>query len=145
MPERRFLILDGEKKREAEVGDYPFGLERHYVESLTASSTSSKTSYITALTLTTASLAGGNYKIDWSFLFTTGNTSTSFDGRVTVDGVARWNTIEDSDDDDNRMPAAGFMVLALSAGVHSIKIEFRTDSSQDVTIYDRRLALERWN
>lgn len=148
MSERKWLhLIDGQdRKRRANAGDFPYGLWHDYAEVTTLFNTASTTFVSSGLSLTTADLPAGNYRIDWSYIWDVANIGTRIEIEIRVDGNPIWNVLNTGDVGVGiRNPGAGFSVEALD-GVHTIEIFVRRASGGgSVTLYDRRLALQRWD
>jgi hypothetical protein len=122
-------------------------LEGEFAKDDTLQSTTSDV-YAAFLTLNTAALAGGNYKIDWSFLWRYSTTVRDFWARVVIDGVQVWEMSQEPKDVSTniRHPAAGFDVVNLAAGTHTIEIQYRASLSGDTAqVETARIALSRFS
>lgn len=146
MPEKPFLTIEGNQKREAQLGEYPSGLHRAYVEQLSPQATTSET-LATILTLNTGVIPAGNYKIDWSFLWATDNQNKQVEVVVNVDGTPIWDMLGASIASNAIRPGAGFSVVALSNAAHTITVQYRKYPGPNgtVNVDDIKLAMERWN
>lgn len=81
--------------------------------------------YKNKLTLTTNSLEAGNYYIGWSaeILAPNGNAK-NIDVRVVLDDTTTISKIR-SEEDSSFTPAAGFKVLYIDSGVHTIDMDWK--------------------
>lgn len=125
-----------------------FGTEYQKAEDDGDTFTVSTTAWVEKLKLTTTSLVGGTYRIAWSYTWAHNNTSaTEFLARVELDdtfGLAYHQEEPQDEGWEQRMPASGFKTIDLSAGVHTVDLDFAsTSSAQASRIGNARLELYR--
>ena len=119
----------------------PSGLSDYQYAGSDAESTTTSTSYQQKLQLTTANLASGNYRIGYSVEVTNSDKAKRAEVRVQIDDT---ETIAEAGTaslilENDYVVVAGFVVRALSAGVHNIDIDFR---AVEETAKVRRARLE---
>ena len=128
-----------------------FGGGYHYEERTTIGSTSS-TSFQNYLTMTTASLAAGTYRVGVALVWRQASASDKFSARVLMDGSPIiWDPsgtgeIQQEPKDaagDQRHPASGFQHLNLTSGVHVIDLEFRQQDGNTAFIFNSQIELWR--
>lgn len=122
-----------------------FGTERSYAESEGLSTTTS-TSFVLKLNLTTSSLVGGTYRIEWQYAWYHTSTSNDFGARVQIDNTTTiHNHVEEPQDGgtDQRRSSSGFKEIALGAGVHSIDLDYLSGAGATAGIDQARLSIWR--
>lgn len=110
-----------------------FGTRYSFVSDNTASSTGSNT-YQTALTLTTPVLPEGNYNVTFFYNWGYNSTGRDFMGQLIVDDttVIMEHRQEPKDPGtDQRHVASGNIPITLTAGVHTIKLQYKCQNSGD--------------
>jgi hypothetical protein len=110
------------------------------------SSTTSNT-YQNKLTLTTASLPSGNYRINWYYEWTHSSISDFFDAQVQVNNVTTiMNHIQEPKQSgtSNWVSSSGFYYYSGISGVLTIDLDYRTSTATSTTSYIRRARLELW-
>ena len=118
--------------------------EYQYVESEGTSSTTSS-SFQQKLRLTTSSLVGGDYRIHYSGEVTNTSEERAVQARCQIDDTTEIGQHGASfgEDEPNEFYAfAGKKKIALTAGVHTIDIDFREQSGGTAEI--RRARIELW-
>lgn len=107
-----------------------FGTEHHWADSVSISSTTS-TSFQTKLTLATPSLLGGIYRVEVCYGWFLNSTNYDFEARVLLDGgqIGQLHKQEPKDNVGNaqRMYVNRKGFLNLSAGSHTLSLQFRTE------------------
>jgi hypothetical protein len=123
-----------------------FGTEYQYVEDELTSTTTS-TIFIEKLKLTTRNILEGKYKISWYYQWIYSAATQDFKGRVQLDdsiNIMSHQQEPKDGGDEQKIPVSGFKVLDLTAGVHTIDIDFcRSDSPGTATISNARLEIFR--
>ena len=118
------------------------------------------------LTLTTTVPVTANYKISWSYTWSLDSTQNDFLARVQVDNsttimehqqepkdsAGTATTLPDTDGGtdttgtNQKHLAAGFDIISLTAGSHTIDLDFATESvGVEAAIYRGCLTIERWD
>ena len=110
-----------------------------YAESESTSSTTSG-SYQRKLRLTTSSIAAGDYLIRWYFEYSVGSNNKEIGYRVQVDDSDTISEINVEPRSSNYEPASGFKKITLSAGVHTVDIDYVDLTNK--TTYIRKARLE---
>jgi hypothetical protein len=95
-----------------------------YAES-ESESTTSQTSYQQKLRLTTASLPAGNYHVGWSFEISVDSNNKTAGCRVQIDDTTTICEFFQSPFSNEYSGISGFARVALTAGVHTIDIDYR--------------------
>lgn len=122
-------------------GSGVFGSEYDYQEKTTLQSTSS-TSWQQYTRLTTSSLPAGTYRIGWMYVWNYSDPADEWMARLQVDdttdlinpGDATYPYQRHELPDggiDQRYYNAGFRHVTLTAGVHDIDLDFRSDEAAD--------------
>ena len=130
-----------------------FGTAYQYAESDAVSITTSAT-FQQKLRLTTSSLAAGTYRIGWSYQWNHDSTSNGFEGRVQIDDSTEVMFHQQEPQDsagtfgstgsDQQHQLSGFKHISLSSGVHTIDIDYRTNSAgNESSIWNTRIELWR--
>ena len=128
-------------------GGSVFGSEFHTAESSGVSTTTSS-SFVQKIKITTASLPAGDYRIEW---YAEQNTHKAFIEtalRVQVDDTSTCTDyLEHYANADTYYGKSGWHVMTLSAGVHEIDLDHRTDSGSGAgsSIKNARLSIWRTN
>lgn len=118
-----------------------FGTEYDYEEKTTLQTTTS-TSWQEYMSLTTASLSAGKYRIGWMYVWSYSDSNDEFMARVQVDnttnlinpgdGTYPYHRQEPTDGGtDQRCYNYGFREVTLTAGVHDIDMDFQSDETAD--------------
>lgn len=117
--------------------DIVFGSEYFYREKTTSQSTASST-FQTYDTLTEAVL-GGTYRVETTFVWSYGSTSTNFGLDVTIDGVSMLTSALATEPQDSSSSQRFYNTItrdvALSAGNRSIAIKFKSDGATTASLY----------
>ena len=109
-----------------------------------AQSTTTSTTYINKLTYTTPTIPAGYYRIGWQFEWRRNSTTNDFRARVQVDNTTNIMEMhEESKDPNSWHPASGFDIIQLTAGSHTIDIDFAGETTGS-TSYIRRARIEFW-
>ena len=123
-----------------------FGQNFLEVSSLGLSSTNSET-YQNKLTLTSASVPVGKYRIGWTYSWSHGATNSDFEARILYNTstqiMAHAQEPQDSGTDQLHRHSGFEYVDVTTAGVQTFELEYRTDDSDD-TAYIQRARLEFW-
>ena len=122
-----------------------FGQYYTYAASEGQSQTNS-TAFQTKLTLTTSSLAAGDYRIQWYYNWSQNSTQDDFEARILEDGVTTIMDHKQEPQDggtDQTIPCAGMRVRTLTAGVHTFTLQYRTDDGSQAS-YIRAVRMEIW-
>lgn len=125
------------------TSDFYFGTQNTSAESLGVSSTTS-TSYIQKLKLTTPSIPAGNYMINWSADL--GNSSTKVASKMQVqvdDTTTLAGSQIDFTESNGYAMQAGHAIVALTAAVHTIDIDYSILSAGTANIRNARLTIWR--
>lgn len=109
----------------------------------------------TVLSGTTSSLVAGTYKISWSYFWNSAKLLKDFIAEILVDGVVKRTHVQPATEginlvefgitcNDIRIPASGFLCLALGAGTHTLSIRVKTeDLTYQVSIWDKTIDIQR--
>jgi len=97
----------------------------------TESTTATKDSWKAKCTLSLEGLVAGKYRLEWNYLWGYSTTVRSFRARITVDGTEIWLMEQEPNDNSDVMPASGKVYETLTAGNHTIVLEFQTSSNGD--------------
>lgn len=115
--------------------------EYNYVTEL-AEQTTTSSSYQNAATITTPSLIGGLYRVGFSYEWSTSTTNRQTGVRVQVDNSTTIHEVELKPPSSNDyIGQAGFMPVGLSAGSHTIDLDFKRIGS-NATAKVRYITLE---
>jgi hypothetical protein len=149
MVERRYLYYDDATQNieEAGAGDSPAGLNRDHVERNTLLSTNS-VAYVDVLTLSYTAEANGDFRIDTEVVWNTNKSNRKTYFELEVDGLQiEENVVQlPSTDTGLRNPIAVLHNLALTAGVHTVKIRAHVENaSQTLDVYHADIFVERWD
>jgi len=109
-----------------------------------AESSTTSTTYVNKLTYTTPTIPAGYYRIGYQFEWRRNTASNDFRGRVQIDNtstIMEFN--EESKDGTSWHPAAGFDIVQLTAGTHTIDIDYAGETTGN-TSYIRRARIEFW-
>ena len=125
-----------------------FGSEYDYAASEGESSTTSNT-YQQKLRLTTGSVSAGDYRIGWSFEYTSTTDKLDCGFKVEVDDTTVINEISPSPQkkyaDGVLYNISGFKDLSLSNASHTIDLDYIARVGIEIgTTYIRRARLEIW-
>lgn len=127
-------------------GSSIFGSEYQTAESAAVSSTTSET-FQQKLRLTTSSLTGGTYRVGWYYNWNHSDNKSSFASRVQIDDATTiHNHLEEPHEDapEQLQTVCGFYHGALSSGVHTIDIDYRTtDNGKTTSISNARIEFWR--
>jgi hypothetical protein len=120
-----------------------FGANYQYAESESESSTTSG-SYQTKLTLTTPSLASGNYRMQFSYEMYTSDSDANY--QLIQNDVTVLHQIEHTSVDEfekhHWMSQSGFKHFTSISGVNTFKIQYNDDGGGSAKI--RRARIELW-
>ena len=105
------------------------------------------------LTLTTAALTGGLYKITWYYEWGFNDAAADYLGRVQVDNLT--NLLDQVQEPKSaagvgpggtsqRQPVGGFAIINLTPGVHVIDLDFGSGNGALATLWRARLSIRRW-
>ena len=142
-------------------GSNIFGAEFQYAESNSVS-VSTSTTFINKVNLTTTNLPAGKYKVEVSYGWNHDSVGNDFEARVVLDnnvdindliflhvqegneaggnGLERYNTTGT----DQNLQYSGFKYITLSAGIHNLKLDFRTShNSDESSIWDATISITR--
>ena len=109
-----------------------------------AESSTTSTTYVNKVTYTTSTIPAGYYRIGWQFEWRRGSTTNDFRARVQIDNTTDIMEMnEESKDSNSWHPAAGFDIVQLTAGTHTIDIDFAGETTGS-TSYIRRARIEFW-
>jgi hypothetical protein len=141
-------VADGallQRSGSAIVGVTPvFGNNFQSVSSDSESTTTS-VSYQQKLRLTTPSLPAGNYRLNWYCEYRQSSISDDIFIRVEQDdttSLAEMNA--EVKDNVNYFPNSGFAVVALTAGIHTFDMDYRSETAGTTSYIRRsRIAIER--
>jgi hypothetical protein len=121
-----------------------FGTEYHYASDETLSSTTSS-SFQNKVRLTTGSVTEGTYRVGWNYIWRLSSNKSNFLSIVTVDSAIITNHVQEPKDSgsDQRHQLTGFKHMSLTAGIHTIDIDYSIDNSGTANIWEARLELWR--
>ena len=107
--------------------------------------TNKTTSWNDHLTLTTDVVVAGYYRIGWCYTWMYRHTGRDFISQITLDGLAIDSHRQEPKDSgtDQRFAYSKFKRVQLSAGTHTVKIQFRT-STNNTEARIREGRLEFW-
>jgi hypothetical protein len=105
------------------------------------SQTASKDTWKQKVVLELKDLVAGKYRIEWNYAWRYSTTARQFMARVTVDGTAIWNHLDEPKEINNCIPAHGKLYETLTAGDHTVVIEFKTSKNGD-SAYMENAVLE---
>lgn len=120
----------------------------NFIESTSIQSTLS-TTYTEYLSLTTNSLVAGTYKINFTYVWNADPNDKNGHFRIQIDDTT---TISEEVnrhqhlkiEDGARVISTGFAIEVLTAGVHTIDLDFRSqDSGKTINIYESRIDLHQ--
>lgn len=125
-----------------------FGSQYAYSESLTEDSHTGDTNFVQKIRLTTASIPAGTYRISVNYTWRyTGSPDNNFKGQVQIDDTTTIFSHEQEPKDngaDQKFGQSGFKVVALTAGVHNIDLDYGvSNSSRTSYISDAKLEIFR--
>lgn len=111
----------------------------HVQQNSDGNSTTTSTAFpgLTKVTLTTPSLAAGDYKVFWKYQWAINDAGgTRFDARVILDDTTVIHSITRDGvgitGTTARNPVGGSKKVTFTSGVHTIKLQFKTSSSSFV-------------
>jgi hypothetical protein len=123
------------------VGGGPFGSYYAYAKS-DGESSSNSIGWVNKISLTTATIAGGVYKIDWYSELHRNNQSSDFKFRVYLDNSTELCNINyELSGVDSWFPMPGFDVITLASGSHTVAIQFSGENTNKTT-YIRRARVD---
>ena len=122
-----------------------FGSEFKNISNNGESETNNKNSYDTSLTLTTDDLPSGTYKISWYYNWYCDDTKTEINVKIDVDDTDIIHThVERNSKRQTTYPIeSGFIDIQLTTGVKNIKLKFKSSTSKDVLLSNKRLEIFR--
>lgn len=138
-------VDEGSNKTTVTITGNIFGTHHDEVESLSVSSNSS-TTYQTKLTLTTASVPAGRYRVGVSYNWRGDNPKYDFRARVQENNSIQryFHQQEPKDSNTNQANASGgFFYTTLTAGVHFFDLDFSQQSGGTAFIFNARLEFWR--
>ncbi len=121
-----------------------FGTEFGFFQSIPVASTTSDT-FQTKLSGATASLPAGLYRIAVSYGWNLDSTTTDFEARLLLDGISGMTHRQEPSDSgtDQQRYVARVLYLNLSAGTHTLNLEYRaTQAGDTASIWDA--VIEYW-
>lgn len=130
-----------------------FGTQYQYTDS-DAVSTTTSTTFQQKLRLTTASIPAGTYRIGWSYQWNHDSTNNGYEGRVQIDDSTEIMFHQQEPQDsggtfgttgtDQQYQLSGFKHISLTAGVHTIDIDYRTNNGANASsIWNARIEIWR--
>ena len=121
-----------------------FGAQAQYAQNL-APITSTSAVFAEFMTLTTAVLAAGTYRIGTAFQYILSAAATEGEARVQIDDAITLVTeLLSSGSAGDRQTYASFFEVVLAAGMHDIDIDIRrTTEPGTVTVDDGKLEIWR--
>lgn len=128
-----------------------FGSEPQIFRNQVQASTTSNT-FVDYMNVNTTSLAGGTYRIGVSYVWRQSSARDKFSARVLLDGTpvifdpngSGEHQQEPKDPQaDQRHPAAGFDWFVLTAGVHTIQLQFREQDGNTAFLFNAQIELWR--
>ena len=140
-----YLQWDGSNFVPATAPTTVFGQNFQQEESLTLSSTTS-TTYQTKLTLTTASVPPGTYRLGWTYSWSHGSTGSDFEARIRENGtdiMLHAQEPQDSGTDQLHRHSGFHYTTVASTGSQTYTLQYRTDSG-GTTAYIQRVMMEFW-
>ena len=121
-----------------------YGSERLYAEVEAETSTTSTTPVTRVSLVTGAGLPAGTYRVEWYCERRYNRTNRDWEGQVTVDGSPIGEINVESKDSTNWEDWAGHRELALTAGVHTILLQWNRESNPGAAFIRRaRLSFFR--
>lgn len=102
--------------------------------------------FTTALTYTTASLTAGTYRINWYYEFRGSSTTVSVGAQVQIDNTTTIHNLltePKATGGTQSLSQSGFYTGSLTAGTHTIDIDFRT-ANATATAYMKEMRIEIW-
>lgn len=111
-----------------------------YGESESTSSTTSS-SYQQKLRITTSSLAAGDYSVRWFFEYAVASNNKQIGYRVQIDDSTTIHEINPEPRSNNYESSGGFKKITLSAGVHTIDIDYKALAGKAAKIRNARLEI----
>jgi len=111
-----------------------FGTELNFVEDLTVSSTNS-TSPILKMSLP-VNVVAGKYYVEWGYSWRRSSNTNSFLAEILLDGAGVMFHKQEGKDTSNEHPAAGHMVLDLTAGPHTFTLNFWGETAGATSFID---------
>ena len=126
------------------------GISTTYTETTIFQSTGS-TIYQQALRLNTGAISAGNYRVGWYYIWSHDDIATDFLARVQLDVGTTIGIHQQEPSDaggagpggtDQRFVTSGFAYRSLTAGAHTVDIEYATSrAGQTSSIYEARIEL----
>jgi hypothetical protein len=121
-----------------------FAPSYQYAESL-AESTTTSTTYQNKLTLTTPTLAAGDYRIAWGFDFSIDTNDRSIQYRVQVDNTTTLSEAQTySSFAVDGANGSGFAKVTLTNATHFIDIDYRRSSASSSTVRIKNARIDIW-
>jgi hypothetical protein len=107
-------------------------------------STTTLAAYQEKYRLTTSSLSGGTYRIGWYNEMRSSSVAADVLYRLQLDDLTTLAEVNNEiGDNTNYLPGSGFIYAALTAGVHTIDMDYRNETAGN-TAYIRRARIELW-
>ena len=127
------------------IDDGVFGRVPHDSESL-AESSSSGTTFLTKTSITVNVLKAGRYRLGWGYFFRVSNNTIPYYTQVLLDSAtadAPAAVFLSSTSTSSDAPSSGFFYCNLSAGSHTIELQYRSSSTTRY-LYISNARLEFW-
>ncbi|MBW2416824.1 MAG: hypothetical protein JRG76_20190 [Deltaproteobacteria bacterium] len=123
------------------TGPDPFA-DYQYASSESVSATTALV-YQNKLSVTTADLPAGNYRIGYSLELTSSHRAGTSDFRIRVDGATTLTEASsNAPGSSNRFSTyGGFSIQPLAAGVHSIEVDFKANAANTASIRRARVEI----
>lgn len=141
-----FTGIDGPQGPQGPPGLDGVGLtEQHYAESESEQQTTNN-AFDQKLKLTTSALSGGTYRIQWYYEWQYSSSNRNFKARVQVDDttiISEQSQEPKDSGNDVYYIESGFKRIVLSAGVHTVDIDWCCENLGDTAII-RRARIELW-
>lgn len=93
--------------------------------------TASKDSWREKISLELKDIVTGKYRIEWNYIWKYSAGNRMFKARVTIDGTEIWRHEQEPKDSNNCVPAHGKLYETLTAGDHTVVLEFQTSKNGD--------------
>ena len=114
--------------------------EYYYAESEAVSSTTS-TQFQQKLRLTTGSLSGGDYRINWSYAYSTTNNNRDMAVQIEIDDTTVIHDINPDGRSNNYAQSGGFKLVTITSGIHTIDLDFRRVGNTTARLRHARLDI----
>lgn len=150
-----FILVDGTNNAAVWRPVTPHVMGGYIVDGASLTTTThNDTAYVEKLSVVTPSVEAGDYVIWYSYNWNIDSTSQDFDARIQVDNTTTVHhhveeATDASGDYDNtgsgqQMPASGWAKVTLTAGVHTIDLDFVAPAANvPVSMWNARILVQR--